>query len=232
MKRLEGKIALVTGAGAGLGRAISEEFCREGARVYVSDIKLESARETAALIESAGGLAAALECDVRDPEHVKRTMAAIKEEAGRLDILINNAGIIYRADMRHMEDEQWHDIMEVNLHGAVRCCREGLELLRAADGGAIVNLSSIMSIRHIRQTGAYSTTKAAIAAFSRSLAVEFAPYNIRVNYICPGYVETALTRKVLRNPAFRKAMLMQTPMNRFTSPADVAKATLVLASDD
>lgn len=230
--RLKDKIALVTGAGAGLGRAIAETFAREGAHVVVTDANADSAGETAAAITGNGGEASTQGVDVRDAKAVATMFAAVRQAHGKLDILVNNAGITHRGDFRHLSDEQWFDVIDVNLQGTVRCARDGLGLLRDAGAGSIINLASIMERRHIRQLSPYSTTKAAIAALSRSLAVEYAPYNIRVNYLCPGYVETALTERVLRNPHVRKALLAQTPMGRFTTAEDVANAALFLASDE
>lgn len=232
LERLGGKVALVTGAGAGLGRAIAETFAREGAHVFVTDADEERAIEAAAAITAADGQATALGVDVRDGEAVKAMFAAVEDAQGVLHVLVNNAGITHRGDFRHLSDEDWRAVVDVNLHGVVRCSRDALGLMRAAGGGSIINLSSIMERRHIRQLSPYSTTKAAIAALSRSLAVEYAPYKIRVNYLCPGYVETALTARVLRNPAVRKALLAQTPMGRFTEAQDVANAALFLASDE
>lgn len=230
--RLNDKVALVTGAGAGLGRAIAETFAREGAHVFVTDISETRAIEVAAAVTAASGLATALGVDVRVPEDLKAMFAAVEDAHGRLDVLVNNAGITHRGDFRHLDDEAWRDVVDVNLIGTVRCARDGLGLMRAAGGGSIINLSSIMERRHVRQLSPYSTTKAAIAALSRSLAVEYAAFKIRVNYLCPGYVETGLTERVLRNPAVRKALLAQTPMGRFTEVQDVANAALFLACDE
>ena len=232
MGRLEGRTALVTGAGSGLGRAISEEFARQGAHVFVSDRDGELATQTADAISADKGQATGLQADVTSADDVATMLESISSACGALHILVNNAGITHRADFRHESDEQWQQILDVNLHGVIRCSREALGLMRAAGGGSIINLSSIMGHRHIRQLSAYSTTKAAVCGLSRSMAVEYAPFNIRVNALCPGYAETELTKQVLRNPAVRKALLLQTPMGRFTEPRDVAKAALFLASDD
>ncbi len=232
MARLENKISLVTGAGSGLGRAIAEEFAREGAHVFVTDRDEALTQETVAAIEGEGGSATALRADVSSPDDIQAMLEAVAKVSGKLHVLVNNAGITQRADFRHLDDAQWREILDVNLLGLVRCSRDALDLLRAGEGASIINLSSIMERRHIRQLSAYSTTKAAVAGLSRSMAVEYAPYNIRVNYLCPGYVETALTERVLRNPAVRKALLMQTPLGRFAEPEEVAKAALFLASDE
>ncbi len=232
MGRLEGKIALVTGAGSGLGRAISQEFARQGAHVFVSDRDEAHARETADAIAADKGAAAPLRADVTSSEDIAAMFKSVESASGKLHILVNNAGITQRSDFRHQADAEWQQILDVNLHGVIRCSREALALLRAAKGGSIINMSSIMGQRHIRQLSAYSTTKAAVCGLSRSMAVEYASFDIRVNSLCPGYVETALTEQGLRNPAVRKALLLQTPMGRFAAPRDVAKAALFLASDD
>lgn len=232
MGRLNNKIALVTGAGVGLGRAIAATFVREGAHMFVTDVDGDQAAEAAEAIAADGGGATALQADVTVQDDVDRMLAAVDEAFGRLDVLVNNAGVTRRGDFRHLSDQDWDAVMDVNVTGTVRCSRDALPLLRKAGSASIINLSSIMERRHIRQLSPYSTSKAAVAGLSRSMAVEYAPYGVRVNYLCPGYVETALTDRVLRNPAIRKALLMQTPMGRFGEPEDIAKAALFLASDD
>lgn len=232
MGRLEEKVALVTGAGSGLGRAIARLFAREGAFVFATDRDQGLAQETERLISGEGGKSAAVRADVTAPGDVAAMLAAVEGSSGHLNVLVNNAGINRRADFRDLKDSDWHELVEVNLYGVVRCSRDALPLLRAAKGASVINLSSIMGHRHVRQISAYSATKAAVAGLSRAMAVEYAPYGIRVNYLCPGYVETALTERVLRNEAIRKALLMQTPMGRFGTPEDIARAALFLASDD
>ena len=232
MRRLEDKIALVTGAGAGIGRAIAETFAREGAHVAVADIDGTAAKEVAAAIVKANGAAVAHDVDVTDTKQVKALMAAIGAKHGKLDVLVNNAGVGERSDFRHLSDEAWDRVWKTNLEGTVRCAREAFDLLKASGNASIINLSSIMASKHTRQMAVYSATKGAVSALSRSLAVEYAPYGIRVNTLLPGYVETALIGRYISNPMIAKALLTQTPLRRFGTPQDIANAALFLASDE
>ena len=232
MRRLEGKIALVTGGGAGIGRAICETFAREGAHVVVADIDGDAAQETASTIVTANGAAEAHAVDITDTAQVKALMEIIKAAHGRLDVLVNNAGVGARADFRHLTDDEWEKVWSVNLDGTVKCAREAFDLMRASGKASIVNLSSVMSAKHTRQMAVYSATKGAVSALSRSLAVEYAPYGIRVNTLLPGYVETALIGRYIKNPGIAKALLTQTPLRRFGTPEDIANAALFLASDE
>jgi len=232
MRRLEDRIALVTGAGAGIGRAIAETFAREGAVVHVADRDGAAANEVAAAIVKANGAATPHDVDVTDTKQVRALMAAIGEAHGRLDVLVNNAGVGERSDFRHLDDEAWDRVWRVNLDGTVRCAREAFDLLKASGKASVVNLSSIMASKHTRQMAVYSATKGAVSALSRSLAVEYAPYGIRVNTLLPGYVETALIGRYISNPMIAKALLTQTPLRRFGTPQDIANAALFLASDE
>lgn len=230
--RLQDKVALITGAGGGLGLAMSRLFAAEGARVYMSDLDAGSVETGAAAILAAGGKAEAMRADVTAQADVDAMIAAVRRGSDRLHVLVNNAGNLLRADFRHMADGDWESVLNPHLWGAIRVTRAALPLLQAAGGASIVNLSSIMATQHARQLSAYSTAKAAIAGLSRSLAVEFAPYGIRVNYLCPGFIPTALTNRYTGNPHLAKALTAQMPMRRFGTPEEVAKAALFFASDD
>lgn len=232
MARLQDRIAVVTGAGNGIGRSVAEVFAAEGAQVYVGDIDAASAEAVAGAIAHGGGKATAVTVDVSRGQDVTQLFRTIKSAHGKLDILINNAGLNVRGDFRHMSDADWVKIREVNLDGVVRVARDGFELLRASGRGALVNIASIMGHRGMRQLAGYSATKGAVSALTRTLAVEYAPFGIRVNALAPGFIETQLTARVLKVPQFSKALLDKTPLGRFGTPEDVARAALFLSSDD
>lgn len=232
MSRLADKAALVTGAGAGIGAAIARVFAAEGAFVYVSDVNGAAASAQAQAIGETGGGAEALALDVSKGQDVTAAFQKIKDGHGRLDVIVNNAGLNVRSDFRHMSDADWTTIREVNLDGVVRIARDGFQLMQASGNASLINLASIMGHRGLRQLAGYSATKGAVAALTRALAVEYAAYGIRVNALAPGFIETALTERVLRNPMINKALIDQTPLRKFGTPEDVARAALFFASDE
>jgi NAD(P)-dependent dehydrogenase (short-subunit alcohol dehydrogenase family) len=183
-------------------------------------------------IVGTGASAQAITADVTRGEDVTAMFRAVEAAYGRLDVLVNNAGLNVRGDFRHLSEAEWVKIREVNLDGAVRVAREGFQLLKASGRGSLINIASIMGHRGLRQLVAYSATKGAILALTRGLAVEYAPFAVRVNALAPGFVETALTQRALKNPGIQKALLESTPLRRFGLPEEVAKAALFFASDD
>jgi NAD(P)-dependent dehydrogenase (short-subunit alcohol dehydrogenase family) len=232
MSRLGGRIALVTGAGSGIGRAIAMRFAAEGAHVCVTDSNGPAAATVAGEIRGTGASAQAITADVSRGADVTAMLRAVEVAHGRLDVLVNNAGINVRGDFRHLSDADWVKIREVNLDGVVRVARDGLALLKASGRGSLINIASIMGHRGLRQLVAYSATKGAILALTRGLAVEYAPFAVRVNALAPGFVETALTQRALKNPGIQKALLESTPLRRFGLPEEIANAALFFASDE
>jgi NAD(P)-dependent dehydrogenase (short-subunit alcohol dehydrogenase family) len=231
MGRLDGKVALVTGAAAGIGTAIARLFAEEGAHVYLADVNSAGAEAAAAALVENGHRATPLAVDVSRGQDVTQMFRAIAA-GGRLDVVANNAGINVRSDFRHLSDADWVRIREVNLDGVVRVARDAFPLLQASGRGSLVNIASIMGHRGLRQLAGYSATKGAVAALTRALAVEYAPFGIRVNTVSPGFVETALTERVMRQPAIKKALIDQTPMRRLGEAREIASAALFLASDE
>ncbi len=232
MQRRQGLITLVTGAGNGIGRGIARRFAGEGAVVFVADVDGAAAENVARELRGEGHPATALTADVSRGQDVTAMLRAVASAHPKLDVLVNNAGLNVRGDFRHLSDADWVKIREVNLDGVVRVARDGFDLLRASGRGSLINVASIMGHRGLRQLTAYSATKGAVAALTRGLAVEYAPFNIRVNTLSPGFVETALTGRVLRNPMVSKALVDQTPLRRFGTVEDMANAALFFASDE
>lgn len=232
MQRLLGKIAVVTGAGAGIGLATAELFAAEGAHVWLTDVDGVSAEAGAERINGRGLAASWMAVDVSRGQDVSALFRDVKAAHGRIDVLVNNAGLNVRSDFRHLSDADWVKIREVNLDGVIRIARDGFELLRASGQGSLVNIASIMGHRGLRQLAAYSATKGAVSALTRTLAVEYAPFGIRVNALAPGFIETALTARVLKVPQFSKALLEKIPLGRFGTGDDVARAALFFASSD
>jgi NAD(P)-dependent dehydrogenase (short-subunit alcohol dehydrogenase family) len=232
MRRLEGRVALVTGSASGIGRATAQVLAEEGAHVYVADVNGAAAEAAAGEMMSAGLSATAVAADVSRGQDVTAMFRAVETGHGRLDVLVNNAGLNVGGDFRHLSDADWVKIREVNLDGVVRVARDGFALLKASGRGSLINVASIMAHRGMRPLTAYSATKGAVTALTRGLAVEYAPFGIRVNALCPGFVHTPLTARALRNPAIEKALVESTALKRLGRPEEIAKAALFLASDE
>ena len=232
MRRLQGKIAIVTGSGAGIGQAIAKRFAAEGAHVWVTDINGESADVTAREIKTAGGQATAMLVDVSKGQDVSALVRNVATAHGRADVLVNNAGILIRGEVHSLTDAEWTKLRDVNIDGVLRLSRDCLPLLQKSKSASIINISSIMAHRGLRPLAAYTATKGAVTALTKGLAVEYARFNVRVNSIAPGYVDTAITDRLLKLPPVRKALIDKTPMGRLGSPEDMTGAAVFFASDD
>jgi len=256
--KLSDRIALVTGAGSGIGRAIALCFAAEGARVIVNDLDLERARATLAALGTQPSAGRAIQADVADSGQVKRMFAEVERDFGALDILVNNAGIAEgapgemttraaRSEARmkeilsgrgiqthwditqEMSDEAWTRMLAVHLNGTFFCTREALKLMSRRNRGVIVNLSSVAAWG-LESVPHYSAAKGGILAFTRAVAREVGSRGIRVNAICPGYIDTPMTETIA--PLVRAAIVARTPLHRIAEPREVAMTALFLASDD
>lgn len=239
MARLEGKVALITGGGSGIGREASLLFAREGASVAVVDRDEAAAAETVALVAAAAGSkpapAVAVTADVARAADCEAMVAAAEQAFDRLDVLFNNAGVMLGADddAQTTDEATWDTTMDVNAKGVFLGCKYGIPALRRAGGGAVVNTASFVAkVGAATPQVAYTASKGAVLALTRELAVIHAREGIRVNALCPGPLRTALLMKVLDTEAKRSRRLVHIPMGRFGEAAEIAKAALFLASDD
>ena len=256
--RLEGRTALITGAGSGIGRATAIRFANEGARVVVNDVNREAAEATVASMGAACERGYAHQADVSDSAAVSVMFAEVEQRFGGLDILMNNAGIGEtggRADYVNrtaeaqfqelkttgkiqshwdvtssLTDEEWRQMINVHLGGTFFCTREALKLMAAKNRGSIINISSVAGLSGIPIASHYGAAKGGILGFTRSVALEVASRNIRVNAICPGWVETPMTQNF--TPVLKMALLSRVPMLRWGQPEEIAATALFLASDD
>jgi len=233
---LQNHIAVVTGSGSGIGRAIALGFSREGAQIAVLDINGETAARTTADIRAAGGNAQAFTLDVTDRVACRDIAAKVASETGAVSVLVNNAGINRRNAFTADADaviKDWQDVMAVNLNGLFNVTHAFLAPLRAAKG-RIVNLASIQSFVHVRtpNSPAYTTSKHGVLGFTRALAAELGKDGVRVNAIGPGLIETPLNEKVrANNPELIKIFLDHTPLGRTGKPEDIVGPAIFLASD-
>ena len=233
--RLDGKIAVITGAGSGIGRVAAQLFASEGARVVVSDRLADAAESAVAEISAAGGTALPFEVDVTDADGVNAMVAAAVSTYGGLDVMFNNAGIFPDDDGGILDTppETWAKVMDVNLKGVWLGCRAAVPAMLASGGGSIINVASFVAIVGAATAQiAYTASKGGVLAMTRELAVEYARQGIRANSICPGPIETPLLAELLADPERRPRRLVHIPLGRFGRPEEIAKAVLVLASDD
>ncbi len=229
MSVLNGKIAVVTGAARGIGRAVSEELATAGADLAVCDLKEEWLSETAAAITAMGRKAKCYGVDVSNTSAVNDMIADVVKTFGRVDILVNNAGITKDAFLVRMSDEDWDAVLSVNLRGTFAFTRAVAKPMMRQKGGAIVNIASVIGLIGNAGQCNYAASKAGVIALTKSAAKELASRNIRVNAVAPGFIETKMT-EVLPEEV-RNKMLEEIPAKRFGLPVDVAKAVLFLASE-
>jgi len=254
--RLEDRVALITGGGSGIGRAIALRFAAEGATVVVNDVKQETAQKT---VGELGRPGLALQADVSDAAQVRAMFARVEREfGGRLHVLVNNAGIAEtspeeRKRLRgmtearlaesiagqitthwdvteNMSDESWHRMIGVHLNGTFFCTREALKLMSRGNQGSIINMSSVAALTGLETVPHYSAAKGGILSFTRAVAREVGSRSIRVNAICPGYINTPMTAGI--SEMAQRLLIARTPLGRWGEPEDIAATAAFLASDD
>jgi NAD(P)-dependent dehydrogenase (short-subunit alcohol dehydrogenase family) len=230
--RIEGKTAFVTGAASGIGRATALLFAREGASVTVADLDDEGGTETARLICAEGGSANFIHTDVTREQDVSDAIDATVNGSGRLDVLVNDAGIVHMAGAVDTKQEDWERVLNVNLRGMFFCCKHAVPHMQKQGGGAIVNVASIGSLVGIMAHAAYNASKGGVVALSRQMAVDYGPNNIRVNCVAPTATDTPLIRKAGANSRALQSIAQTHPLRRIAEPEDIAWAVLFLASDE
>ncbi len=233
--RLKGKVALITGAGSGIGRESALVFASEGARVVAVDINDSAGSETVEMIRAGRGEATYVHADVSNAPDCERMILAAEETYDRLHVLFNNAGIMHSADDNAIttEEDVWNLTMDVNLKGVFLGCKYGIPALRRAGGGSIINTASFVALMGAATPQiAYTTSKGGVLAMTRELAIVHARDGIRVNALCPGPLRTELLMKFLDTDEKKQRRLVHIPMGRFGEAKEMAQAALFLASDD
>ena len=232
---LDGKSALVTGGGGGIGRATALALAREGARVAVADIAADAARETVALVNAAGGQAISIAGEVTRDAEVKALIEEVVAAYGRLDCAFNNAGIAgWQVEAAGQKTAEWSEeafdrMIAVNLKGVWLCMKHEIPRMQAQGGGAIVNTASIAGLAGLPTSSAYVAAKHGVVGLTKTAAIEYAEAGIRVNAVCPGYIKTPMTEEVMRRRG--AAILAQIPLKRMGNPEEIAEMVVWLCSD-
>jgi NAD(P)-dependent dehydrogenase (short-subunit alcohol dehydrogenase family) len=229
--KLDGKTAVVTGGNTGLGEAFAKALAEVGASVALAARTRERSEAVAAEIADSGGRAIAVDLDVKKPDQVERMLGEVTERLGPVDILVNNAGVCYHRPAAEVPRGEWLNTFEVNVHGLWYCAQTVGKQMIERGGGVIINTGSIsaMIVNRPQWQPAYNASKAAVHQLTKSLAAEWAPYNVRVNALAPGYVKTAMAQ--VDEPRFRQHWIEDTPMKRYAMPEELGPSLVYLASD-
>jgi 3-oxoacyl-[acyl-carrier protein] reductase len=236
MGNLTGRVAMVTGAGRGIGAATAKRLAQDGATVAVIDLREADTEATVKAIQEAGGTAIGIGCDVSQAAQVDEAVSKIVEDFGRLDILVNNAGVIRDNLLFKMTESDWDMVMNVHLKGAFLCTRAAQAHMVTQKYGKIVNTSSTSALGNRGQAN-YSAAKMGLQGFTRTLAIELGPYNINVNAVAPGFIDTDMTKATAERvgvdpEAFKKMAAEQVPLRRVGKPEDIANVVAFLVSED
>ncbi|MYC28767.1 MAG: glucose 1-dehydrogenase [Chloroflexi bacterium] len=230
--RVEGKVALVSGGARGIGAATSKLLAQEGAAVVLADVLEAEGRATEAEIAEAGGRATFMLLDVTDEENWQRVIDATVATYGRLDVVVNNAGISGRANVEETQAETWDRVMDVNGKGVFLGTKLAIPELRKAGGGSIINISSIYGIIGSETSAAYHASKGAVRIFTKAAAIQYASEGIRVNSVHPGFVDSPMTAASHALPEVHNLRIERTPLGRMGTPEDIAAGILYLASEE
>jgi NAD(P)-dependent dehydrogenase (short-subunit alcohol dehydrogenase family) len=235
VRRLDGKVALITGAASGMGRVAATLFASEGARILLADVLDADTEAAAEEIRSAGGEAHAVHADVANAADAEAMVASAVDRFGSLDVLYNNAGIFPADDgsVTETSEATWDRVMNINLKGVFLGCKHGVPAMLESGGGSIINVASFVALMGAATPQiAYTASKGGVLAMTREIAVEFARQGIRANALCPGPIETPLLAELMADPVRRNRRLVHIPVGRLGQPEEIARSALFLASDE
>lgn len=230
--KLKNKVAIVTGSRRGIGRSITLELAKEGAKVVISDIDLKECQNVCDEIKKIGSDAIAIKCDVSKKSDVDAMVKKTIQKFKRIDILINNAGVVLMKPFVQMTEKDWDFVLDINLKGVFLCTNAVAKQMVKQKGGKIISIASIAGEVGFMNTSAYCASKAGIINLTRELAMELSPHNINVNVVAPGVIATKMTEDMLKDKKTKEFLLANTPLGRVGNPEEIGKAVIFLASND